>query len=367
MSRAITQASISSPLIVHFIITPFPIQILLQGCGKTQEKEAARLCRSSLTSLHSTGWQWNIRLTLKSHYCQGIFLLLKRPLSKDTLAVRGPSHGLRPLLRQRLAVEFPLFQSWNIWLWNPTRRRSGIKKSGINLWRLASRLHGGPGSGGRVALSDQRTCGSVFQRRDTEAPTRLPLPPGMQPLMELRALEGWAAPLMVDSVISLSECGRICTTIWFVPQPEEHYEKNVTLKMTLNRFLLDFRNISKSLFLGTRCARGPLPENGVSLENISWVRLHSTHFDHTQVCVCTALGISHCKFCLCVLAPQRMSDGTLIQLLFNLTLYLCVCACTRVPACVCVPACPITNTRAWQTQTCWTREFCGVLQSPCKN
>lgn len=86
-------------------------------------------------------------MILKSHYWWGIFLLLKRPPSKDTLAVRGPIQH-------------------NTSKWN--------KKSGIKLLRFALRLRGGPGPGGGVALSDQRTCGSVFQRRGTEAPT---LPP----------------------------------------------------------------------------------------------------------------------------------------------------------------------------------------------
>lgn len=60
---------------------------------------------------------------------------------------------------------------------------------------------------------------------------------------------------LVDSAVSLWEFGKICKTIWFVIQPEERLEKNVTLRMTLNILLSDLHlNIA-----GTRSSRS-LPE-----------------------------------------------------------------------------------------------------------
>lgn len=81
LSTAITQAFISSPLIVHLIITPFPFQILLQGCRQTLKKEAADRWCSRLTSL-----RW---LPVKYTANFKISLLARNFPTSETSSVKG--------------------------------------------------------------------------------------------------------------------------------------------------------------------------------------------------------------------------------------------------------------------------------------
>lgn len=199
LSAAITQASISSPLIVHLIITPFPIQILLQACGQTLKKEAADRWCSRLTSLRWLPVKYTAHL--KSQYWQEIFLLLKRPLSKDTLA-GGPAIACTRSSDRTFLSASSFFRAESFVVprvWNLPQQQvlncHGLRHGGVE--NLAQVVEWANLIRGHTVLSFSAEAPSCLQR--------------MRLLTELRALEEQTAPLMVD--VLLSECGKICTTI----------------------------------------------------------------------------------------------------------------------------------------------------------